>query len=85
MLEGNWVFKFQKSSIQAIFDICEELGDTSTSNGNKPCEVECELISYLKFVFTMKKRKYFSPLNHILGEWGLLNSQLYNCFEITTT
>uniref|UniRef100_A0A286ZJB3 Protein ECT2 n=1 Tax=Sus scrofa TaxID=9823 RepID=A0A286ZJB3_PIG len=35
MLEGNTDFSnFKKSSIQVIFDICEELGD-----GNKPCEV----------------------------------------------
>nr|XP_030719240.1 protein ECT2 isoform X4 [Globicephala melas] len=40
MLEGNTEFSnFKKSSIQVIFDICEELGDMPTSNGNKPREV----------------------------------------------
>lgn len=32
-------FKFQKSSVQVIFEICEELGDMPTSNGNKTHEV----------------------------------------------
>ncbi|XP_026967462.1 protein ECT2 isoform X4 [Sagmatias obliquidens] len=40
MLEGNTEFSnFKKSSIQVIFDICEELGDMPTSNGNKPREI----------------------------------------------
>ena len=40
MLEGDSeLANFKKSSIQVIFDICEELGDMSTSNGNKPHEV----------------------------------------------
>ncbi|XP_066203614.1 protein ECT2 isoform X7 [Saccopteryx leptura] len=39
-LKGNTGFSnFKKSSIQVIFDICEELGDMPTSNGNKPQEV----------------------------------------------
>ncbi|KAM5334633.1 protein ECT2 isoform 3-T4 [Glossophaga mutica] len=39
-LKGNTGFSnFKKSSIQLIFDICEELGDMPTSNGNKPHEV----------------------------------------------
>lgn len=40
MLERNTYFSnFKKSSIQVIFDICEELGDMPTSNGNQPHEV----------------------------------------------
>lgn len=32
-------FKFQKSSVQVIFEICEELGDMPTSNENKTRKV----------------------------------------------
>ncbi|XP_045644618.1 protein ECT2 isoform X3 [Ursus americanus] len=39
ILEGTIDFSnFKKSPIQVIFDICEELGDMPTSNGNKPRE-----------------------------------------------
>ena len=39
-LKGNTGFSnFKKSSIQLIFNICEELGDMPPSNGNKPHEV----------------------------------------------
>ncbi|KAM8902249.1 protein ECT2 isoform 2-T2 [Lycaon pictus] len=40
ILKGTIDFSnFKKSPIQVIFDICEELGDMPTSNGNKPREV----------------------------------------------